>query len=327
MKKKLTVSILTTTFNRSSYLKKLIRSLEKQTYRNFVWLVANDGSTDDTEKLIMETVKKNKIKIIYFKSSLRVGKAKLDNILLNNINTDLITWCDSDDYFLPNALENLVGQFQKIPKEFKNKFAGVIAQNIDTFGNSQTFYDSKRIKKYQVLSWENVQDLIKGDATILYFSNILKKKKFLEVDFVINEGSLLLKLLRSKKFILIKKIVKIMNRNANLSVSFGDKLRYCRGSLYSISRTENKINFNKKNFYNKLLTIINYWRYAFHGEIKFLNAKKMWNITKLNVLTLFLIPFSLIIIIKDNLENKVEKTHREFIKNNLKTKINKSKFF
>lgn len=43
MKKKLTVSILATTFNRARYLKKLIRSLEKQTYRDFVWLVANDG--------------------------------------------------------------------------------------------------------------------------------------------------------------------------------------------------------------------------------------------------------------------------------------------
>jgi len=58
MKKKLTVSILATTFNRARYLKKLIRSLEKQTYRNFVWLVANDGSTDDTEKIIMKIEKK-----------------------------------------------------------------------------------------------------------------------------------------------------------------------------------------------------------------------------------------------------------------------------
>ena len=58
MKKKLTVFIFTTTFNRARYLKKLIRSLEKQTYRNFVWLVANDGSTDDTEKIIMKIEKK-----------------------------------------------------------------------------------------------------------------------------------------------------------------------------------------------------------------------------------------------------------------------------
>ena len=62
MKKKLTISILTTTFNRARYLKKLIRSLEKQTYKNFTWLVANDGSTDETSKLIMKTVKKKKIK-------------------------------------------------------------------------------------------------------------------------------------------------------------------------------------------------------------------------------------------------------------------------
>jgi len=327
MKKKLTVSILTTTYNRARYLKKLIRSLEKQTYTNFVWLVADDGSTDNTEKLIINTVKKKKLKIIYFKSSLRVGKTKLDNILLNNINTDLIVWCDSDDYFLPSGIENLVEQFDKIPKKSKRKFVGVMAQNIDTFGNSQTFYNPKNMKNFQVLKFKDVQNLIKGDATIMAFANIFKKKKFLEVDFLINESSLLLKLYRAKNFILIKKIVKIMDRNANLSVSFDDKLRYCRGSLYCISQTENITKFNKKNFYNKFLTIINYWRYAFHGEISFINAKKMWKITKYNFFTLFLIPFSLIIIIKDNIENKVEKTHRKFIKNNLNAKINKTKYF
>ena len=178
MKKKLTISILTTTFNRARYLKKLIRSLEKQTYKNFTWLVANDGSTDETSKLIMKTVKKKKLKIIYFNSSLRIGKAKLDNILLNNINTDLIMWCDSDDYLLPNGLENLVEQFKKIPKSYKSDFAGVIAQNVDTLGNSQTFYKTKDIKNYQTLKWEDIQDLIKGDATILAFSNIFKKKNF-----------------------------------------------------------------------------------------------------------------------------------------------------
>jgi len=52
----------------------------------------------------------------------------------------------------------------------------------------------------------------------------------------------------------------------------------------------------------------------------------MWIITKYNIFTLLLIPFSLIIIIQDNLENKVEKTHREFVKNNSKANINKTKF-
>ena len=60
MKKKFSISVLTTTFNRKKYLKKLIQSLEKQTYKNFTWLVADDGSTDGTEQLILKESKKKK---------------------------------------------------------------------------------------------------------------------------------------------------------------------------------------------------------------------------------------------------------------------------
>ena len=171
------ISVLTTTFNRAKYLKKLIKSLENQTYKNFVWIVADDGSEDNTEKLIIKTAKKKKFKIIYFKSTLRVGKAKLDNILLKNINTDLITWCDSDDYLLKDSLKNLIQECKKIPKNKKKKLVGVMGQNLDTFGNSQTFINPKLVKRYDVLNFRDLSHNIKGDGTYLCFAKIYKKKK------------------------------------------------------------------------------------------------------------------------------------------------------
>lgn len=46
------VTILTPTYNRGYTLKKLYNSLINQTNKNFIWLVIDDGSTDDTRNLI-----------------------------------------------------------------------------------------------------------------------------------------------------------------------------------------------------------------------------------------------------------------------------------
>ena len=67
-----------------------------------------------------------------------------------------------------------------------------------------------------------------------------------------------------------------MNRKSNLNVSFGSKLQYCRGSAYCIAKLESFNNFKKKNYLSRIKTIINYWRYSFHGDLKlFLEAKKL----------------------------------------------------
>ena len=327
MAKKYSISIITTTFNRAKYLKKLIKSLENQTYKNFVWLVANDGSDDNTEKLITETAKKKKFKIFYLKSTLRIGKAKLDNLLIKNINTDLVLWCDSDDYFLKDSLENLVNEFKKIPKAKKRNIIGVLAQNLDTNGVSQTFKDPKLAKDREILKFKELSKNTQGDGTILCLSSIYKDKKFLEVDYVINEGSMLLKIFQNKKFIVTNKVVKIMDRKANLSVSFGNKLRYCRGSVYCIAKIENLKKFKEKKLLDKIMLIVNYWRYAYHGDLKIFESKNLWSITKKNNFPLFLLPLSLMLIAFDILRNKVEKTHLEFEKNLKNYKIIKKIYF
>ena len=46
------VTVLTPTFNRKEKLQKLWNSLQKQTVKEFEWLVVDDGSTDGTNELI-----------------------------------------------------------------------------------------------------------------------------------------------------------------------------------------------------------------------------------------------------------------------------------
>ena len=322
-KKKPLISIITSSWNREKYLKILAHSLKKQNYKNFEWLIGNDGSIDNTDKFIKSFSEKVKFKIIYINSSLRIGKVKMVNLLLEKATGKYITECDSDDYYLPNSLKILYDM--TCQKKTKKKIDGVIAQNVDTKGFSQTF--KKNVpKKVELVKWESLIKKVDGDATIFTLTKNYKRKKFLEVDFLITEGSLLDTLFKNKTFLLSPKIVKIMDRGAENSVSFGKKIQYTRGSVYCIALVETEKKFQRKNLFSKILIVINYWRYSIHGDISFNKALKMLKPIKKNYLYAFLFPISYMISLRDLFLNKVKKTHIEFEKNKKNSIIKIRKF-
>jgi len=53
------ISVLTPTWNRGSYLHKVWEGLEAQGLRDFEWIVANDGSQDDTVEVVRALAQKS----------------------------------------------------------------------------------------------------------------------------------------------------------------------------------------------------------------------------------------------------------------------------
>lgn len=315
------MSILTATYNRGNYLKKLYKSLTLQKLKNFEWIIADDASTDKTKKIINGFIKENKIRIVYFRSTLHIGKSVLDNLLLKNSKGEFILHCDSDDYLKKDALIFLKKKIDENKNLFKKKIIGIISQNLSTEAISQTYNKYKFPNEGKIYNWEDARKFIIGDATMLIKKKCFKNAKYPEVDFISNEGVLLENLFKKKKFIMSKKVIKIMNRNANLSVSFGNKLRYSRGSVYSIIGTITKKRFNSLSFMDKFKLTLNYGRYCIHADLNYLEAKNKWIISKKNKLFLIYFILSSIICLRDHLLGKVEKTHREFDRNIKKYRI------
>jgi glycosyltransferase involved in cell wall biosynthesis len=314
------ISIITPSWNREYFLKKLADSLIAQSSKNFEWIVGNDGSTDNTDGFIKSLLIKKNFTIKYVASSLRIGKAAMDNILLDYVSGEYITWCGSDDILLPDAVENISKLITQIPKNEIKNYVGILAQSIDRNNKSQTFYENNILKEAAHLKWEFLTKIIKGDATIVERSELIKGNKFLEVDFLISEASFFNRIYKGKKFIVTPTVVKIMDRSANNSISFGKKLQYSRGSAYCIAIIETSINFAKYSIIKKIKVIINYWRYSIHGDIKFSEARRMLEPVNKNILWSLVYIISLILCLRDNLLDKVEKTHIDFEKN-IKKKI------
>lgn len=107
------ITILTPTFNRSANLKKLFSSLMDQTSEDFSWLIIDDGSTDDTKKVVSEfELRQPKFSIDYI-YKVNGGKHRAMNAAHPYIKTDWVMVVDSDDILVENAIEIISGYSQK----------------------------------------------------------------------------------------------------------------------------------------------------------------------------------------------------------------------
>jgi glycosyltransferase involved in cell wall biosynthesis len=97
------VSIIMPAFNAASYIDASISSVLAQTYRDWELIVVDDGSTDNTAKIVQEFVAQDgRIKYI-FQENGRLGKAR--NTGISNARGSLIAFLDSDDLWIEHKLE------------------------------------------------------------------------------------------------------------------------------------------------------------------------------------------------------------------------------
>jgi glycosyltransferase involved in cell wall biosynthesis len=98
-----TVSICIPTYNRMDYLKETLDSVVAQTYKDYEIVIVDDGSTDGTEDMI-----KNLDYPIRYCWQENRGDAAARNRLIELAQGEYISFIDSDDVLLPDAIERMV---------------------------------------------------------------------------------------------------------------------------------------------------------------------------------------------------------------------------
>ena len=133
------ITVLTPTFNRGG-LQSLWDSLQKQTVKDFEWLVVDDGSTDGTKNLITKLQEKSDFPIRYIYKS-NGGKHTALNVGIQTICSELIFIVDSDDCVTDDAVESIL----KIHKKYRSQ------NNICGYAFLRAFPDGKvNGKKFDV---------------------------------------------------------------------------------------------------------------------------------------------------------------------------------
>ena len=104
------ITVGVSAFNRKAYLEESLRSLECQTFRDFEIIVVDDGSTDGTGEMMRE--KFPGIRYLYQENR---GDAAAKNKVAENARGRYLVFNDSDDLFLPDALERLYAPLSDDP--------------------------------------------------------------------------------------------------------------------------------------------------------------------------------------------------------------------
>jgi len=105
-------TVLTPTYNRIHTLGKVYESLCEQTFRDFEWIIIDDGSTDGTRDLVASW--KPSFLVRYFWKA-NGGKHTAMNRGVAEASGEFVLFADSDDSFKANALERFDYHWKRIP--------------------------------------------------------------------------------------------------------------------------------------------------------------------------------------------------------------------
>ena len=101
------ITVFTPTYNRAHLLPRLFESLVKQTYRDFEWIIVDDGSSDNTAEVINEWDADFPIR--YYRKE-NGGKHTAINVGVKKANGELFLILDSDDSLPKDSLEIIAKQ-------------------------------------------------------------------------------------------------------------------------------------------------------------------------------------------------------------------------
>lgn len=164
------LTVFTPLYNRKTTLKRTYESLCRQTNKNFIWLIIDDGSTDNPYEEIEKWLEMDngfEIKYVYKENG---GMHTAHNTAYENIDTELNVCIDSDDYMPDNAVELILNCW----KENKDKgYAGIIALD---YADSTKAVIGKELPKDKdsttLMGYYNNGG--NGDKKLIYRTDIIK---------------------------------------------------------------------------------------------------------------------------------------------------------
>lgn len=126
-----TLTVFTPAYNRAKTLPRTYASLCAQESKDFIWLVVDDGSTDNTRALVEGWKKQDsgfEIRYLYQENG---GMHTAHNTAYANIDTELNVCIDSDDRMAPSAVKKILQKWESV-KDLG--YAGIIGVDADFEG-------------------------------------------------------------------------------------------------------------------------------------------------------------------------------------------------
>lgn len=126
-----TLTVFTPTYNRAHLLPRVYASLKNQTCQDFVWMIVDDGSTDETRALVEKWKQEEEVEIIYLYKE-NGGMHTGHNLAYQSIKTELNVCVDSDDFMPDDAVQKILSKWNQVTD--RESFSGIVALDADMSG-------------------------------------------------------------------------------------------------------------------------------------------------------------------------------------------------
>lgn len=140
------VTVVIPVYNREDYISKAIDSVINQTFRKWKLLIMDDGSTDNTSRIVKQYLTDRRIQYVLLAENGGIGETMAE--ALERIRTPFFVTLDSDDWFDPSALEILTKEMMSQPNT-----TSLVCSNTVIWKKSGNEFVMKSVKKAR--SFEN----------------------------------------------------------------------------------------------------------------------------------------------------------------------------
>ncbi len=177
------VTVIVPAYNSEKYIQKCIDTVKEQTFKDYEMLIINDGSTDNTLKIIEENSKVyNWLRVITIENH---GQGYARNLGIREAKGDYILFLDSDDLLSPETLELTVKRIESDKSDL-------------VFFDWIRYYEDTGIYKKAKTKEFFDEDILEGNETMklltlkVYFtvSNLYSKKFLIDNNVKYGEGYL-----------------------------------------------------------------------------------------------------------------------------------------
>lgn len=179
------IAILLATYNGEIYLPELLNSLLAQSFQDFCCFIHDDGSDDETIKIIKYYCERYPQKFVLVEGGSTGGAKSNFMYLLNQVEADMYMFCDQDDIWLPNKIEltylQMKDQYKTMPVVVYTDLKIVDAE-LNIIDSSYYHYTAKNPDRNDLI------DLLKSNVTVgcTMMINRILRNKALELDEIHN---------------------------------------------------------------------------------------------------------------------------------------------
>lgn len=173
------VSIIVPTYNRANLIGETLNSILAQTYTNWECIIVDDGSSDDTDEVVAEYIKKdNRFQYHKRSATYKSGGNGARNYGFELSKGEYINWFDSDDLMHPEKLEKQVISLHKSNYNFSVCQTLVFEKNIDNIIG---------LRHEKIISNNVLLDFITRDIIFLTQAPVLKRTFINKYNLIFDE--------------------------------------------------------------------------------------------------------------------------------------------